>query len=151
MQLARVISFGLLFIDDYGSHGVKPSVFIKYKHHYKFNCSRHLGLSPLLSWAVGMVIGTYMGIGFICLSIFISLAVSLPCFLLLFLSYFHIDSLVLGISVKKIILSIVGVLIPLLYYYLLFRGDEDDDKTLTIEVLFTASYCVVILAGIWFL
>ena len=87
-------------------------------------------------------------LGFIGYSIPYGLVLSIPCWLILFLSAGSLVNRKLAMAYKRVLLSVVGVVLSILPFYLLFRGDDSGFDLYT--RLWSLCYCTFILAGIWF-
>jgi len=85
---------------------------------------------------------------FILLSIPYGLLLSLPCWVLLWLAVYLIGKTGLSITYKKVLLSVIGLALTVLPFYLVF-GHDDGSNTLELWI-WPFSYTLVIIAGIWF-
>lgn len=85
---------------------------------------------------------------FILLSIPYGLVLSIPSWLLLWISVWLVNRLSTSSIKKKWMLSIIGLVLSLLPFYLIFGHDDNPVGEGAIE--WAVAYCIVILAGIWF-
>jgi hypothetical protein len=88
------------------------------------------------------------GLGFILFSIIYGLILSLISWILLWLSLYSLLMFNRDIIITKLWLSIIGAILTLLPFWLVLG--YDDPNPLTGTALWAASYCLVIIAGIWF-
>jgi len=111
-------------------------------------------LSPILYVLVDSVlnpkyISGLLGIfGFISYSIPYGLMLSIPSWGLLWISCIFINKRTATVRLKKIILSIIGAILSLLPFYLLFH--LDDDNAHEDVITWSICYSVIIIAGVWF-
>jgi len=92
-------------------------------------------------------IGLYGSLGFIGYSIPYGLVITIPCWLILFLSAGSLVNRKLKMIYKKSIISVVGVALSILPFFLLFRGDDNGFDLYT--KFWSLSYCTFIVGGIW--
>ena len=90
----------------------------------------------------------YSALGFIGFSIVYGLVLSIPCVIILFLFAGSLVYRKLDMIYKKLLLSIVGIVLSILPFYLLFRGDDNRFDLYTF--FWSLSYCFFIVAGVWF-
>lgn len=74
-----------------------------------------------------------------------ALIFSLPCFLLLFISVALVNLIHITIPVKKIILTVISILLTLLPFYYIEGGGHWGQQA----IMYAESYGSIIVAGIW--
>jgi len=93
-------------------------------------------------------IGLYGCLGFIGYSLAYGLVLSIPCWLILFLMAGSLVNRNLNMVYKKLLISIIGVALSILPFYLLFRNDDNGFDLYTF--IWSLSYCSFIIVGVWF-
>ena len=88
------------------------------------------------------------GIGFILFSILYGLIISLLSWLLLWLSCYYLLRLSITQLTFKLILSFISSVLTALPFLLLFSRDDGFPDAFTI--IWTLSYSIVIIGGVWF-
>lgn len=85
--------------------------------------------------------------GFIGYSIPYGLVLTIPCWLILFLTVGSLVNRRLKMIYKKLLICIIGIALSILPFYLFFRGDDNGFDLYT--KLWSLSYCVFIVGGVW--
>lgn len=87
-------------------------------------------------------------LGFIGYSITYGLVISIPSWLILFLFSGSLVNRQLKLHYKRILITAVSIVLSILPFYLLFRGDDNGFDLYT--KLWSFSYCSIIVAGVWY-
>jgi hypothetical protein len=108
-------------------------------------------------WLTGVLLGPLFAVfvakprdfngivGFIGLTIYLGFLVTIPCWLVLWAVIFFGKNLPYSIRIRRVIYSVVGVLLCISPFYLLFHADDNTTQVIPWAIC----YCIAITIGMW--